>query len=65
MVSIWWPRKKSFWILRAVEMGIISDTFKERIAELEDEKRDLVGLVEFEKATTIKINKYEKYNKAP
>lgn len=40
-------------------MGIISDTFKERIAELEDEKRDLVGLVEFEKANTINIDKYE------
>lgn len=46
-------------ILRAVEMGIISDTFKDRIAELEDEKRNLVGMVEFEKATTIKIDKFE------
>lgn len=39
-------------ILRAVEMGIISDEFKERMAELQDEKKNLLGLIEIEKITT-------------
>lgn len=46
-------------IVRAVEMGIISDSFKERIAELDEDKKNLTGLIAFEKATTIKIDKYE------
>ena len=46
-------------ILRAVEMGIISDTFKDRIAELEDEKKELTGLIAVEKATTVVIDKAE------
>ena len=46
-------------IVRAVEMGIISDTFKDRIAELEDEKKELTGLIAVEKATTVVIDKAE------
>ena len=37
-------------IVRAVEMGIISDEFKERMAELEETKKELTGLIALEKA---------------
>ena len=39
-------------IVRAVEMGIISEEFKERMAELQEEKKNLLGLIEVEKITT-------------
>ena len=44
-------------ILRAVEMGIISDEFKERLTELKLEKRDLEGMIATEKLGILRVDR--------
>ena len=44
-------------ILRAVEMGIISDEFKERLTELRLEKQDLEGLIAVEKMGILTVDR--------
>lgn len=51
-------KKQIMNILRAVEMGIVTDEFKERVEELNEEKKQLTGLVEIERATSYAIDKY-------
>ena len=51
-------KKQIMNILRAVEMGIVTDEFKERVEELNEEKKQLTGLIEIERATSYAIDKY-------
>ena len=44
-------------ILRAVEMGIISDEFKERMTELRMEKQELEGLIATEKLGILQVDR--------
>lgn len=44
-------------ILRAVEMGIISDEFKDRMTELQTEKRDLEGMIATEKLGILQVDR--------
>lgn len=46
-------------ILRAVEMGIITDEFKERAAQLQKEKQKLQGLIATEKMSILTVDRQD------
>ena len=46
-------------IVHAVEIGLLYDEFKERMEQLQEEKRTLTGMIEVEKASAMKVDRDE------
>ena len=46
-------------IVHAVEVGLLYEEFKERMEQLQEDKRELTGLIEVEKASTMKVERDE------
>lgn len=46
-------------IVHAVEIGLLYEEFKERMEQLQEDKKELTGLIEVEKASTMKVERDE------
>jgi len=46
-------------IVHAVEVGLLYEEFKERMEQLQEDKKELTGLIEVEKASTMKVERDE------